>query len=57
MSAAGNDYCGDVSYPAAYPESMAVAALDTDGESRADYSNCGYELDIAAVGSSIWDNQ
>lgn len=60
--AAGNGRCSTrpcpVSYPAAYPETLAVAALTIDDQ-RADYSNVGGEIDIAAPGgsgaaSAIW---
>lgn len=51
--AAGNGRCTTtpcpVSYPARYPETLAVAALTID-DLRATYSNVGEELDIAAPG-------
>lgn len=59
VAAAGNDYGGSVSYPAAYEEVLAVSALDPDG-SLAAYSNVGAEIELCAPGSSVlsavnWD--
>lgn len=48
----GNDGCNCMSYPAAYPEVLAVGALDTTGL-PATYSSWGTELDILAPGSQI----
>jgi serine protease len=49
VCAAGNTGQGRVEYPAAYPGSVAVAAVGPDG-TRAPYSSWGKELDIAAPG-------
>src|SRR5262249_26696627 len=47
--AAGNGSRGVVEYPAAYPGSVAVAAVGPTGQ-KAPYSSWGKELDIAAPG-------
>ncbi|WEK53017.1 MAG: S8 family peptidase [Candidatus Cohnella colombiensis] len=52
VAASGNDNTDRPGYPAAYPEVLAVAATEPD-ESRAEYSNFGDYIDIAAPGSSI----
>jgi thermitase len=56
VAAAGNGNTG-LQYPAAYPEAIAVGATDK-ADVRADYSNTGPELDLAAPGGSasagIW---
>jgi subtilisin family serine protease len=53
IAAAGNSGAnGATSYPAAYPEVIAVAAT-TSGKSIADYSNGGSYVDVAAPGSLI----
>lgn len=49
VCAAGNSGLGRVSYPAAYPGAIAVAAVGPSGK-RAPYSSFGKELDIAAPG-------
>lgn len=49
VCAAGNSGAGRVEYPAAYPGSVAVAAVGPDG-TKAPYSSWGKELDIAAPG-------
>lgn len=49
VCAAGNGGRGAVEFPAAYPGSVAVAAVGPGGE-RAPYSSWGKELDIAAPG-------
>ncbi len=51
VAAAGNDGTGTY-YPAAYDECMAVAATDMD-DLRADWSNYGPEIDVAAPGVEI----
>jgi serine protease len=51
VCAAGNDGRGKVSYPAAYPDSIAVAATQFD-ESTTFYSNWGKEIDVAAPGGN-----
>jgi serine protease len=51
VCAAGNDGRGKVSYPAAYPYAVAVAATQFD-ESTTFYSNWGKEIDVAAPGAN-----
>lgn len=53
VAAAGNDG-GTVSYPAAYPEVLAVAAT-THWEEWAPYSNSGPQVDLAAPGGESDD--
>ncbi|WP_276247891.1 S8 family peptidase [Haladaptatus sp. YSMS36] len=55
IAAAGNDGpCTDcVSYPAAYPEVMAVSATN-DQDQLASYSSQGPEVEIAAPGTDIY---
>jgi serine protease len=60
VAAAGNDFGGSVSYPAAYDECLAVSALDPDG-SLANYSNVGPEIELCAPGTDVlsavnWDD-
>lgn len=52
VAASGNDGCNCVSYPAAYPEVVAVGALNTDGK-QADFSSYGSSLDVSAPGVNI----
>jgi subtilisin family serine protease len=52
VAAAGNE-SGAVSYPAAYPEVIAVSATDRN-DVFASFSNYGPEVDIAAPGVSIY---
>jgi serine protease len=53
VAAAGNDGSNNsIDYPGAYPESIAVAALDST-KTRASYSDGGPQLDIAAPGSNV----
>lgn len=49
VCAAGNGGRGVVEYPAAYPGSVAVAAVGPTGQ-KAPYSSWGKELDVAAPG-------
>ena len=51
IAAAGNNG-GDVEYPAAFDEVMAVAATDTKAQ-ISEFSNTGDELEIAAPGEKI----
>jgi serine protease len=51
VCAAGNDGRGKVSYPAAYPGAIAVAATQFD-ETTTFYSNWGHEIDVAAPGGN-----
>ena len=52
VAAAGNDGDPDPFYPAAFPEVMAVAALNNDG-SKAGISNFGNWIDLGAPGVQI----
>ncbi len=52
VCASGNDGQGTVSYPAAYPESFAVGAIDST-LNKAVFSNWGPELDIVGPGVDI----
>ena len=56
VCAAGNDGRGKVSYPAAYPGAIAVAATQYD-ESTTFYSNWGKEIDVAAPGGNTQVDQ
>lgn len=51
VGAAGNDG-GEVEYPAAFEEVMAVAATNTRSE-ISDFSNLGEELEVAAPGEKV----
>ncbi len=51
VGAAGNDG-GEVEYPAAFDEVMAVAATNTQSE-IADFSNDGEEVEVAAPGEKV----
>jgi serine protease len=51
VCAAGNDGSGRVSYPAAYPGAIAVAATQFD-ETTTFYSNYGAPIDLAAPGGN-----
>ena len=54
VSAAGNSgCCNTVLYPAKYPESMAVAAVD-QLDQWASFSSTGPEVDVAAPGVAIY---
>lgn len=53
VAAAGNDGDTTLSYPAAYPEVIAVGASDTLDHVAA-FSNSGPELDVVAPGTGIW---
>jgi len=52
VAASGNDNTERPGYPAAYSEVLAVSATDSN-EARAEYSNYGDYIDVAAPGSSI----
>jgi thermitase len=52
VAAMGNDGISDPSYPAAYPEVIAVAANDENNET-ADFSNYGNHTSVSAPGVSI----
>ena len=53
VAAAGNDNGGPILYPAAATNVVAVGALDTDGVTRASFSNIGPQLAISAPGVGI----
>ena len=55
IAAAGNDGSGRVSYPARYPDVIAVAATQQD-EATTFYSNWGPEVDLAAPGGNTRGN-
>ncbi|MGI9027979.1 MAG: S8 family serine peptidase [Candidatus Saccharimonadales bacterium] len=59
VAATGNDGCDCISYPANYPEVIAVGASKPDG-TTASFSSYGANLDIIAPGqgmtSSTWSN-
>ena len=52
VCASGNDSLGTVSYPAAYPGSLAVGAVDSH-LAHATFSNWGPELGVAAPGVDV----
>lgn len=52
VAAAGNDHTRQPTYPASYPEVMAVSAVDQDGK-LAEFSNHGTYVDVAAPGVYI----
>lgn len=52
VAAAGNDGCNCISYPANYPEVIAVGAIDSSGN-LASFSSYGHQLDLLAPGASI----
>ncbi len=52
LAAAGNAAAGTVYWPAAYPEVVAVAALDFN-DHRAAYSNYGPQIEISAPGGDL----
>jgi thermitase len=52
ISAAGNDNSNQPSFPASYPEVLAVSAIDFYGN-RAPFSNYGDYIDVAAPGVQI----
>ena len=59
VGAAGNAGADGVAYPAAYEDVIGVSALE--GESLADFSNTGPEIDLAAPGTGLvspipWDD-
>jgi subtilisin family serine protease len=55
FAAAGNSYQdgNQPTYPAAYPEAVAVGAIDS-GMHHASFSNTGSYLDVVAPGDLIW---
>ncbi len=53
VAAAGNNSGGSVTYPAAYPEVIAVSATDSS-DLIASFSSVGPEIDLAAPGVNIY---
>lgn len=53
VAAAGNAYGGAVTYPARYPEVVAVSSTDS-ADNIASFSSVGPEVDLAAPGASIY---
>lgn len=51
VTATGN-FGGPVAFPAAYPETLAVAATNSAGQ-RANFSNYGLTVDLAAPGDNV----
>lgn len=56
VAASGNENRSTVSYPAAYPNALAVGAVRYD-ESRSYYSNYGAALDVVAPGGDVTVDQ
>ncbi len=52
VAAAGNDYGGAVSYPAAYSSVIAVSATDSS-DNLAGFSSVGPEVELSAPGTSV----
>jgi len=52
VAAAGNDYGGAVSYPAAYSSVVAVSATDSN-DNLASFSNVGSKVELAAPGVNV----
>lgn len=52
VAASGNDGCNCISYPANYPEVVAVGAIDNTNN-RASFSSYGKNLDLLAPGAQI----
>jgi thermitase len=52
ICASGNDGSGSVSFPAAYPECMAVGSTGW-GDTRASYSNFGPQIEVTAPGGDV----
>jgi hypothetical protein len=51
--AAGNDGLSRPFWPAALKSCVAVGALETDGDRRAEFSNHGYWVDACSVGAGV----
>jgi subtilisin family serine protease len=56
VCATGNDGANTVSYPAAFPQCMAVASSNWSDE-RSSYSNGGPEVEVSAPGGDLSDSQ
>ncbi|MYL61984.1 S8 family serine peptidase [Bacillus hwajinpoensis] len=54
VGAAGNDNDSAVVFPAAYPEVIAVASVQTGTKEKAPFSNYGPLVDLAAPGTDIY---
>lgn len=52
VAAAGNDFGAPVGFPAAFPDAVAVGAID-ENDQVADFSNEGPELEVAAPGVGV----
>lgn len=52
VASAGNDYGGDVNYPAAYSEVIAVSGT-TESDDLARFSSTGPEVELAAPGEDV----
>lgn len=52
VAASGNDGCNCISFPANYPEVIAVGAIDPSGN-RASFSSFGANLDVVGPGQSM----
>jgi thermitase len=52
VAAAGNDGNATLSYPAAYPEAVSVAATDSNDQ-RASFSNANGDVEVAAAGVNV----
>ncbi|KXG43215.1 S8 family peptidase [Tepidibacillus decaturensis] len=52
VAATGNDNIDELGYPAAYPEVIAVSAVDAQ-QNRAEFSNYGPYVDVVAPGVNI----
>lgn len=53
IAAAGNQGEPELKFPARWPQTIAVGAIDNTGQ-RASYSNSGPELDVMGPGSWVW---
>ena len=53
IAAAGNDNVSDPHYPSSYSSVISVSAVDSDNQ-KADFSNYGANIELAAPGVSIW---
>jgi hypothetical protein len=56
ICASGNDGAGTVSFPAAFPECMAVGSTNWSDD-RASYSNWGPQIEASAPGGDLSDQQ
>jgi len=56
VCASGNDGAGTVSFPAAFPQCMAVGSSNWSDE-RSSYSNYGPQIEVVAPGGDLSDSQ